>query len=54
MNITKQKQIHGYKEQTSGYQWGKAWRRGTRGVRGKFMVQHGEHSQYFIITVNGV
>ena len=25
MNITKQKQTHSYREQTSGYQWGEWW-----------------------------
>ena len=34
MNITKQKQIHGYKEQTSGYQWKEEWGEGHgRGMR---------------------
>ena len=37
MNITKQKWIHRYKEQTSGYQWAEGWREGQdsgRGLRG--------------------
>ena len=33
MNITKQKQTHRYREQTSGYQWGKGQDKG-RGLRG--------------------
>ena len=32
VNITKQKQIHRYREQTSGYQWGEGRERGNRGV----------------------
>ena len=63
MNITKKKQTHRYREQTSGYQWWEGQNRG-RGVRGTdyyvqnklqgYIVQHGECSQYFIITVNRV
>ena len=37
MNVTKQKQIHRFVEQTSGYQWGMGWDEGQdkgRGVRG--------------------
>ena len=62
VNITKKKQTHKYREQTTGYQWGEG--RGRRGVgSGKYkllgvrlqgcVVQHGEYSQYFVITVNG-
>ena len=32
MNITKQKKTHRYREQTSGYQWGKERGRGKIGV----------------------
>ena len=32
VNITKKKQAHRYKEQTSGYQWGEGWGRGNIGV----------------------
>ena len=37
MNITKKKQTHSYREQTSGYQWGEerggaSWDRGLRGT----------------------
>ena len=67
MNITKQKQTHRYREQTRGYQWrqgsGKGQYRGKR-VTGTnyqalnklpgYIVQHGEYSQYFIITISGV
>ena len=28
MNITKQKQTHRYREQTSGSQWGEGWEEG--------------------------
>ena len=31
MNITKQKQTHRYREQTSGYQRGDGWGRGETG-----------------------
>ena len=31
VNITKKKQTHRYREQTSGYQWGE-WERGNIGV----------------------
>ena len=37
MNITKQKQTHRYREQTSGYQWGEGSGEGQdvgRGLRG--------------------
>ena len=33
MNITKQKQTHRYREQTSGYEWGEG--RGEREGRGR-------------------
>ena len=32
VNITKKKQIHRYREQTSGYQWGQGRGRGNIGV----------------------
>ena len=32
VNITKEKQIHRYREQTSGYQWGEGRGRGNMGV----------------------
>ena len=38
MNITKKKQTHTYREQTSGYQWGERSGEGEdkdRGLRGK-------------------
>ena len=49
------------KEQTSGYQWGGGavqgweWEVQTIGYKmGSWKyVQHGEQSQYFVITVNG-
>ena len=56
VNKTENKQTHRYREQTSGHQWGKG--RGNIGVRDKryqlerYIVQHGEYSQYFIINVN--
>ena len=34
MNITKQKQIHRYREQTSGYQWREELGEGQDGVGG--------------------
>ena len=68
MNVMKKKQTQRCREQTSGYQWGeeraerqdKVWR-----LRGKnyyvqinkqqrYIVQHWEYRQYFIITLNGV
>ena len=67
MNITEGKQTHRYREQTSGYQWGEGQGEGKyrgKGVRGinyyvktklqRYIVQHGEYSQYFIITINGI
>ena len=33
MNITKKKQTHGYRKQTSGYQWGEG--RGERQIRSR-------------------
>ena len=66
VKITKKKQSHRYREQTSGYQWGagkwkgKYRRGGLRDtnyyVKNKlqvYVVQHTEYSQYFI-TINGV
>ena len=35
MNKTKKKQIHRYREQTSGYQWGEGKGRGNIGVGGR-------------------
>ena len=62
MNITKRKQTHRYREQTSGYQWGGG--KTGMGLRGTnyhvqnklqgYIVQHREYSQYFIITINGI
>ena len=34
MNITKKKQIHRYREQSSGYQWGEGSGEGQRRGRG--------------------
>ena len=62
MDITKKKQTHRYREQTSGYQWGGGERKywGGLGGSGRYkllgqaqgcIVQHGEYSQYFVITV---
>ena len=34
MNITKQKQIHRHRKQTSGYQWGEDWGEGQDRGRG--------------------
>ena len=34
VNISKKKQIHGYRRQTSGYQWGKGRGRGCHRGRG--------------------
>ena len=68
MNIIKQKQIQGYREQTNGYQQGERWRQeqntGRRleaqnnrykinNIQGR-NVQHREYNQYFIIIINGV
>ena len=59
----KKKQTQGYREQTSGYQWGVEgqYKRGVIGgtklqaVRWAQagIAQHGIYSQYFAITVNG-
>ena len=68
MNIIKQIQTHRYREQTSGHQWGKEGRRGKIDVCDQevqitmykinrlqgYILQHKEHSQYFIITLNRV
>ena len=35
VNKTKKKQIHRYREQTSGYQWGEGKGRGNIGVGGR-------------------
>ena len=34
MNITKKNQTHRYREQISGYQWGKGWEKGQDRDRG--------------------
>ena len=64
--MTKKKQTHRYREQTRGYQWGQERGRDNRGrgLRGTnyyvwnniqgYIVQHGDYSQYFIMTINGV
>ena len=54
MNTTKKKQTHRYREQTSGDQWGGGTYKllGVRQAQ-RCIVQPGENSQYFIITVNG-
>ena len=63
MNVTKKKQIHRYKEQTSSCQWGDGrWGRGLRTTKyyhktnklQGYIVQHREYSQYFIITLKGI
>ena len=68
MNITKQKQIHRHRKQTSGYQWGEDWGEGQDRGRGLEVqttrykvnniqgcnVHHREYNQYFTITLNGV
>ena len=66
MNITKNKQIHRPREQTSGYQW-REWRGvGQAGVEDwevqttmcktnklqGYIVQQREYKQYFMITIN--
>ena len=38
MNVIKQKQVHKYRQQTSGYQWTEGKGRGNRGV-GDYEVQ---------------
>ena len=62
MNITKKKQTHRYKGQTSGYQWGGRNTIGVGSGRYKLLairqaqgciVQYGEYRQYFVITVSG-
>ena len=62
MNITKEKQIHWYREQTSGYQWvGRAvigveeWEVQSTGCKigSRCIVQLGEYSQYCVITISG-
>ena len=49
--ITKQKQNHRYREQTSGYQWGEGREethdKGRRVKRQGYSVRHREYSQYF-------
>ena len=64
MNITTtKKQTNRYREQNSGYQWGRG--RDNIGVEegevradgymtGSRIIQLGEYSQYLVITVNGV
>ena len=67
VSITKKKKTHRYREQASGYQWGEGrgettlgWGSGRYkllGVRQATRlccIQHGEYSQYFLITVNEV
>ena len=63
MNITKNRQTHRYREQTSGYQWGEGgWEGKYKGRELKLLcisykgytVQHREYIQYFIITINGI
>ena len=68
MNITKKKQTHGYREQTSGYQWGDGSGEGQDSGRGLEMqtvlykisklqestIQQMEYSPYFIITISVV
>ena len=66
MNITKQKQTHRYREQVISND-GKDGRKGKIGVGVKvqttkykinklqrYIVQHRDYIQYFIITLNGV
>ena len=61
MNITKNKQVHRYREQTSGYQWGREQRGGTRrGLGGhrypivyiRIHCTAREYSQYCVGTIN--
>ena len=67
MDITKRKQTHRYREQTSGYQWeeGRVGKNNDGELRDKdtmhkinklqiYIVLHGECSQYYMITVSGV
>ena len=67
MNVTKKKQTHRYREQTSGYQWeeGRVGKNNDGELRDKdtmheikklqiYILLHGECSQYYIITVSGV
>ena len=64
MNTTKQKQTHRYREQTSGYQWGKGQgdeqdrARGLRDINNQVEnkiqgcnAQHRVYSLYFIINI---
>ena len=53
MNITKKKQTHRYREQTSDCQWGSERHKvlGVRQVQG-CIAQHEEYSQYFVTTIN--
>ena len=64
VNKTKKQQTCRYGEQTSGYQWGggrtaiKGWGRGRHKLLGARQArgctaQHGEPSQYCVVTVNG-
>ena len=63
MTITKKKQAHRYREQTSGYQWGEGRSKGQdrsyevqttmykiNKLHG-YIVQYREYSPYFIITI---
>ena len=62
MNITKKKQIHRFREETTGYPWEEGKGRGNTVVGNKevqtimykisYIVQYREYSQYFIITIN--
>ena len=60
--VTKQKWTHRHRKQTYGYQRGcggtiqglETGRYKLLGVRQGCIVQHGEYSQYFVITENGV
>ena len=52
--------MHGYREQTSVYQWGavQEWGSGRHKLLGvrraqRCIIQHGGYSQYIVITVNG-
>ena len=68
VNTTKEKQTHRFREQTSGYQWGEGqgkvqYRHRELRVQTtmcnknklqRYIVQHREYGQYFIITINGV
>ena len=59
VNTTKKIQTHRYKEQTSGYQWGRdhiSWGNGRYKPLDikqaqEYTVQHGEYRQYFLITI---